>query len=115
MIEWAHLACAVLQLHQQQTHTGDAPADVTTLLVSIGLSESELASSEVSSEVAEFKDIISEDSDSLAGASDRADGCLMSVQSVVVHGAAPLLDGLTPIDNEAPMVLGSRVVHFIFP
>ena len=44
--ERAHLARAVLQLHQQQTRTGSAPADVTALLASFGLGESKLASAE---------------------------------------------------------------------
>ena len=72
--ERACLAHAVLQLHQQQTHTGDALANVTALLASFGLGGSELASSKASSEAAEFEDIVNEDGSSLAGASGGADG-----------------------------------------
>ena len=59
-----------MQLHQQRTRTGDAPAVVDGLLASFGLGEAELASSKASSEAAEFEDImiINQDGGSLAGA-----------------------------------------------
>ena len=103
--ERACLARAVLQLHQQQTRTGNAPADVTALLASFGLGESVLSSSKASSEAAEFEDIVHEDGGSLAGASDGADGPSDVSSAGAAAAAAALSDGFTPIDNETLMKL----------
>ena len=125
--ERARLARAVLPLHQQQTRTGDVPADVTALLASFGLGEFELASSKASSEAAEFEDIVNDDGASLAGASDGAEGP-SDVGSADGGAAAALSDGPKPLHNEtlaklipgvmsgafwlSPLKEGARLVYY---